>query len=305
MVAKERYLVAIRLSAWIEILCFFLICFVIALIFQTDFNFFTVSPHPFWIIVILISAQYGTVAGLLAALVSTLVYLAGPLPKQTILQEWSDYFYLLAKEPLLWFVTALVLGELRMRHIRERDTLRTIVDEAKAKEQQLAESYEALKRIKERLEVHVAAQMPTMWMVINDCYQLESCKKEEILPCSFELIKQLIVPEKASIFLIKNKQLVLEGSTGWEEVDTYSKSFDQNTALYHEIVEGKREVSLTTGDAETLKNEGMLAVPIQKSPTSEVMGMVKIELMPLHEIKLNTMEALRVIGLFIGEAYAR
>ncbi len=114
----------LRLVAWIEMLIFFCLMFAIAFIFRIPFNYFSVSPHPFWIIVILMAAQYGTNEGLVAAIISTCVLLLGPLPTQDILQDRFQYFFILVKTPLLWFIAAVIFGELRKRQIRERDHLK-------------------------------------------------------------------------------------------------------------------------------------------------------------------------------------
>jgi len=300
---KEWSLFGVRAAAWVEIACFFFICVVIAFAANTDFNFFNFSPHPFWIAIILISAQYGTVAGLLAALVATIIYLAGPLPKQSILMEWNDYFFLLAKLPLLWFVSALILGELRMKHIRERDRLKKIADETEDREKQLAESYEALKKIKERLELRVAAEMSTTLIVLESFRKLEICERELVPKQACELIKLLVAPNKFSIFFLNENQLNLVISERWSPEDSYSKSFASTTPLFHEIVEVKRVVSITTMDSEILGSEGLLAIPILISPTDKALGMIKIELIPFQRITLSTIETLRVVGAAIGRNY--
>lgn len=301
----EHFFLGIRVAAWVEIICFFILILLIAIFTGTEINFFGFNPHPFWIVVILISAQYGTLAGLLAALVSTGIYLAGPLPKQTLLQEWSQYFFQLTKLPLLWFVSALILGELRMKHIRERDRLRILALEAEERERGLAESYEALKRLKERLEYRVATQMPTTLMVIEAYKKLEESEKSNLLKNTCELIKVMISPDKFSIFFKKEDRLEIAQQEGWKATDHYMKTFSSETALYQEIIEKKRVLSLNAQDVLILNSEGILAVPILSSPESPAMGMIKIEEMPFQGLKLSTIESLRLIATSLGKAYER
>ena len=303
MKTKESYFLGIRVSAWVEIFCFFFISFLLAFIIGIDYNYFSVSPHPFWIVVILISAQYGTLAGLLAALTATIVYLSGTLPKQNILQEWNEYFYLLAKTPLLWFVTALILGELRMKHIRERDRLRILAYETEEREKRLAESYDALKRIKERLEMRIASEMPTTLMIVEAFKNLESAKKNDTYKKASELIKVFLAPEKFSIFILDSNGLKCVETAGWEVSDHYTKNFASTSHLYQEIVEKKRAISLTTSDITILGKEGILAIPIQASPTSQVIGMIKIEQIPFQRINVAMIESLRHVGNSIGKVY--
>lgn len=237
METKESFFLGIRVAAWVEIVCFFLISFIIALIIGTNFNYFSVSPHPFWILVILISAQYGTLAGLLAALASTVVYLSGSLPKQSIVQEWNVYFFLLAKTPILWFITAIILGELRMKHIRERARLRELANTAKAREKKLADAYESLKHIKERLEIRVASETHTRLMILEALEEMEESKKKEIGKKACDLIKAFLAPEKSSIFMLDSHQLKCFETAGWGINDHFARSFSSKDPLYQEIVE--------------------------------------------------------------------
>jgi polysaccharide biosynthesis protein PelD len=304
MKEKESFFLGIRVSAWVEIACFFFFSYIIAFLIGSNYNYFAVSPHPFWIVVIFVSAQYGTLAGLLAAFVSTLVYLSGgPLPKQNILQEGSEYFFLIAKLPLLWFVSALILGELRMKHIRERDHLRVLAYETIEREKKLAESYEGLKRLKERLELRVSSEMPTALVIVDAFKKLEEANKKEINERAGDLTKILIGPEKFSIFLLDSQKLKSVDTVGWRPEDHYANSFEQTNPLFQEIVDKKRVVSLTTSDSDILGREGVLAAPIQSSPLSPVIGMIKIEQIPFPRVTLTTLESLRLIGNAIGKAY--
>lgn len=301
---KESFFLGVRVSAWVEIVCFFLITTFIAFLIGINYNYFSISPHPFWIVVLLISAQYGTLAGLLAAFFSTLIYLSGALPKQTILQEWNDYFFLIAKLPLLWFVTALILGELRMKHIRERDHLRVLALETEEREKKLAESYEALKRLKERLEMRVASETPTTLMIVEAFKKLEDSDKNEIPLNACELTKIFLAPEKFSLFLFDHHELTCKETRGWDTSDPYSKSFSSTTPLYQEIVEKKHAVSLLAADPMILGKEGVLAAPIQASSTGPVLGMIKIEQIPFQRVNVALIESLRLVGYSIGKAYA-
>ncbi len=82
-VKPPKKFIGIRTSAWVEIFAFFIILTFISYLSSLPFNFFNVSPHPFWIVVVLMAAQYGTLEGLLAAFIATLFLSLGPLRKGT------------------------------------------------------------------------------------------------------------------------------------------------------------------------------------------------------------------------------
>lgn len=300
---KERKFLGLRVSAIVEILCFFLFLFFLAKFFHLNFNFFSVCPHPFWIPVVLISTQYGTNEGLLTALISTIILLSGNLPERNILQDPPEYFFLLGKSPFMWFAAAVVLGELRLKHIRERDDLREAVLLVEEKEKKIAESYTALKKVKERLETRVVSDMQTTLMVLSAFSQLENKGKEEIVKGACEMVKALTAPEKFSIYLLENNRLVRTAGEGWEPEEPYATVFDSDTLLFHEIVERKKVVSLQSSPMEVLGTEGVLAVPIKENEHGKVWGMIKIEQIPFMRLRTSAIESLRLTGELVGNAY--
>lgn len=294
----------IRLSALYEIFLFFLFTTVIAWFAGTSINFFTVSPHPFWIVVVLISVQYGTNEGLIAALASTVVWLLGAFPEQTILQNKFQYSLFIGKMPILWFCSAVVLGELRMRQIRERDRLRQAAAEAAAKEQKIADAYEAMKKIKERLEIHVASDLQTTLMAITAFKRLEDSGKEDgIVQGAGELVQTLVSPEKFSIFIMQSGVLKFVMADGWEPSDTYMRSFGPDALLFQEVIGKGKAVFIHRSDPYILANQGVAAVPIMAPNKQEVYGMIKIEQIPLIRLRTTAIETLETIGEWVGTAY--
>ncbi len=302
---SESTFLGARVSALIEIVCFFFILFIIALIFGMEYNFFTASPHPFWILVVLISAQYGTIEGLLAALAATAIFLLGDLPPRNILQDKSEYFFFIGKTPILWFITAVILGELRMKHIRARDQLKKAALQAAEKETKIKEAYTALKKIKERLEMRVASEMQTSLMVISAFKELEELGKEGVIKGACDLTKALVAPDKFSIFLLESRELKLVAFWGWEPSDQYLESFGPDTPLFQEIVGKKRTISADSFDSFILGKEGVLVAPIvADNAAAQVLGMIKVEQIPFLRLRTATIESLRTIGTWVGKAYA-
>lgn len=82
-----------------------------------------VSPHPFWIPVILMSVQKGSASGLAAAgLATALAWVAG-WPAQAPQEDFYTYSLRVWREPILWIIAALVVGAQRNRQIRDRQAL--------------------------------------------------------------------------------------------------------------------------------------------------------------------------------------
>lgn len=294
----------VRTSAMFEIVAFFVLLALIAFLFGLSLNYYKISPHPFWIIVVLISTQYGTNAGLIAALIATVIFLLGPIPPRNILQEPAEYFFLIAKLPLLWFVAALILGELRIKQLRETERLRIVAQQAEEKEKKIAESYIALKKIKEHLEMRVVSEMQTTLSMITTFELLEKTDKAGVIKGALELTKTLVAPEKFSIYLLDAGELKCVAANEWEPNDHYAKSFNSESLLFQEVIQKRRVVSYNLSPREILGKEGVLAVPIANGATNEVFGMIKIEQIPFLRLRTATIESLRSIGDWVGKAYA-
>jgi polysaccharide biosynthesis protein PelD len=294
----------LRVSALIEIAIFFLIMIVWDLLFGNHDSFFFASPHPYWIIVILISVQYGTKEGLVATLVAIIVLLLGKGPPQTIVQDKFEYLYLLLRNPILWLIATVILGELRLRHMRERDFLKKVALSSKEKEKTITEAYESLKTNKEKLEIRVASEMQTAMMAYEAFKKLEALGADQILEGAADLIRAIVAPNRFSIFLLQGEKLQLVFCENWREDEKNVKTIASESLLFQEIIGKKRVVSvINSADRRTLENLGVLAAPMMTSNTKQVLGMIKIESIPFMRLKMPTIESLRLIGEWIGTSY--
>jgi polysaccharide biosynthesis protein PelD len=295
----------LRVSALVEILLFFIVMLLISWFWKGQQNFFFISPHPYWIIVILISAQYGTKEGLVATVVATIIFFLGYLPEQTVLQDRFEYFLYIAKNPLLWFIAAVILGELRLRQIRERDRLKKVALSAAQKEREITTAYEGLQKHKNRLEVHLASDMNTALSAYQTFQKLETLDQKEILRGGLDLMRLLIDPEKYSVYLLEDNQLKMMACEGWEGGEDSPTTLDAKHLLFQNIVVQRRVVSiLNETDRSILLQMGMLAAPICTSETKEVFGMVKIEQLSFLKFRMSSLESIRLIGEWVGTSYA-
>ncbi len=304
-IGQYRKFLGVRTSAWYEMIIFFLVAIGFALALHSGDLFFSVNPHPFWIIVILLSAQYGTTEGLVAATLSTIILLMGNYPEQDLLQDQYTYFLYIAKNPILWFVAAALIGEIRGRHIRERDRLRLAALEAEKKEKAIASNYQNLKMAKERLEVKVAGKMQTTLMSYEALKKLESLDKDIILQGAVDLMRTFIAPEKCSVYLLEDNQLKNIAANGWQSDDPYLTSFSPNSKLFQEVIGGAKVVAVTNPeDRVTLAGEGIIAAPIKSSQKKTIYGMIKVEKLPFTQLRFDTIQLLRLIGEWVGTAYS-
>jgi len=116
----------------------------------------SISPHPLWIPVLLLSSQYGTIAGVAAAVASMVLYWLAGAPPQAGGEDIYDYLYRIWREPVLWPVAAVVLGGIRVQHARKTESLRSRLVEADAQLRSIGELAEGLRARCEALERQIA-----------------------------------------------------------------------------------------------------------------------------------------------------
>ncbi len=301
----RRYL-GLRASALLEIGLFLLLAVALDEAVFSGGRYWGVEPHPFWIIVLLAAAQYGTNEGMLAALAASLAFLSGQIPDQELGQDIYAYTLTMAKHPVLWFVTAVTLGELRGRHQRERAELVADLDETRVHAKGLGEAYRRVARIKENLEIRVSGQLRTFLSTYETAKLIERSDPGEVLLAIVDVVRAIVAPEKFSLFLLNNQVLEAAIQDGWRADDRFARTFAKSTRLYEEIVEDRRIVCLTNeADEAVLGAEGVLAGPLIRTDTGAVIGMLKVERLDLLDLNVSTVENLRALSTWIGTAYAK
>jgi polysaccharide biosynthesis protein PelD len=298
-------LLGLRRSALLEIGLFFILALLIDHFLFGGGRFGGFSLHPFWLIVILISAQYGTGEGLVAAGVASTCLLAGNLPEQTLSQDMYQYLYAVCRLPLAWFVTALVLGEIRMRHIRECDKLQNELAASEEREKELARSHENLCVVKDKLEARVAGQLTTAITMYQAARDLEKLEPAEVLRGMVGIVHAVMRPEKFSIYLLKDNQLTLAIHEGWNQHDTFSRAFHPGSPLFQALIGRQRYLCSASRDDEViLAQEGVLAGPLISEESGEVSGILKIEKLSFMRLNFSNVQTFRVLCQWIASAYA-
>ncbi len=149
--------------------------------------FSTISPHPYWVPVLLLSARHGTAAGLAAALTGIGLYWLHGLPIRIPEEDYYVYSLRVWHEPMLWLVSALIIGEIRLGHIEERNNLAEMLQTAQRQRATVADHWTQLAGHVETLERDIAAASETsIGSALTSLSNLRSADKQD-LPQAFVL----------------------------------------------------------------------------------------------------------------------
>ena len=269
-------------------------------------RFRAIDPHPFWLIVLLITVQYGTAEGIAAAVCASLAFLAGHIPPQSLgedLHTWLRHQFSL---PVLWFVAAFFLGQISTRLRQDRDRLAAELVEGKERETLLARSLAETTTLKDALEETVAGQQKTLSKVVAGARALAQPNGPEVLLGIKDLVRSVLDPQSFSLSLVTDGKIVPSYTVGWPNDAAFPPSIETDSALYQALVHDRRMLAvIRRSDEQVLGEQGVLAGPLISPDTNEVFGILKIERLRFGDLTPSTIHAFSVLCEWIGEAYAK
>lgn len=283
-----------------------------ALAFAVDYGwgggdrFSAVCPHPYWAIVVLMAAQYGTGEALFAAAASTVALLAGNMPARSISIDMHEYLWLVARQPVLWFVAASVLGELRRRHMGIERDLRRLLSDAVARETSIASAFEKQNVLKQQLETAVASNLSSALTLYHAAKEVERLDPQEVLRGVSGLVKAVMNPHQFSLFLLDGSHVECAFEEGWKASDTYRRSFASGSALFDRVI-GERQLLCVSRfeDEVTLGAEGVLAGPLVNPQSGEVIGLLKIEKLGFLSLNFSSIQSFQTLCDWIATAWSK
>jgi len=293
-------------SALIEATLFFGCALSIDFVFFNGERYWGVSPHPFWLIVLLFSFQYGTSAALSAAALSTVAFLWGNIPEQRIDQDYYQYIFHICALPLSWGLVALVFGELRRFQLAENARLRRDLSRAETREETLAAAYRNISALNTRLEARIASRRQTVFTLFKAAQAIEQLETQDVLRGVEELVREVLAPHKFSLYLSQGDVFELALLFGWPKDEPFLHHIANDTALYRAIANERRIVCIANpSDELILEGQGILAGPVVHPVTGDVIGLIKIEEIGFLDLHIEMIEHFRIVCDWVGAAYAK
>ncbi len=296
--------------ALIEIVLFIAATLAIDYFFFNGHRFREVTLHPFWLLVLLVSVQYGVAEGLTAAVAGTAALWLGNLPAVRLDQDIYGYWLGIAAMPAAWLAAAVLFGELRARDRRRIVMLSQALDDSERRNDTLSRAYDDISAAKRELEARVAGQLKTVFSLYQAAKAIERLGPGEVLSGVADLVRAILSARRFSVFLLKGDALeaiALESvvTEGWGAGERLPDRYDAGSTLFQAVVGAQRFLcAARTGDGEILGDDGMLAGPIL-SAEGRVLGMLKIEGLAFLDLNLTTIENFRIVCDWIGTAFAK
>lgn len=262
-----------------------------------DIDIADIQPNPLWLPVLVLSLQYGTVSGLMAALVAIVVTVVAGFPEEGVGENHFSYVLRIWSQPILWIGAAVLLGQLRLRQITERQELMRHAEELAVERDNLATYSAGLRQRCEMLERGRAGSV--------DAPAVELLRSVAALPNAasdvdeaFKQCMALAFPGAvASVFAATATGARKIADSGWPAERRWRDELPREHPLYRAVIDdGGCPSVLVPGDEARLAGEGLSAVPIRSPLNRRIVGMVKIEHAPAAQICTGTTAALEVVA---------
>lgn len=306
VVSLSGHFLGVRRSALVEIAVFLAAAIAFDILAGAGERFELVNPHPFWAIVLLIAAQYGTNEALLAAGIASLALRVGNIPPQSVAQDLYDYWWQLLRLPILWFAAGGMIGELCHRHLRSRAVVERRLKETEARESNIRSAFEKLNKVKQGLETAIASQLHSAVTLYQAAKKVERLDPGAVLDGATSLVKAVMSPSKFSVFIMTNAGLELSLAEGWDADDPFPRAYSPASDLFRRVI-GEREILSVAcaEDGRLLAGHAMLAGPLVDSESGEALGMLKIERLGFLALNVSSIQSFRSLCAWISEAYAK
>ncbi len=187
------------------------------LAYPRDIGFLHMALHPYWIVVLLMSAQYGFGAGVLSGLIAMLHILFfsfGTLPDRLRLEEFAETGGLLL--PISLLSAGVVLGGIRERQIGKETAQAEKCETLQRERDRLAELQEASEKARRILEAKVVGQSTTMKTLYEEVRKLETLNRGEVYRGCLDILAAHFQVEKSSIYLREGDYYILKMARGWD-----------------------------------------------------------------------------------------
>ncbi len=256
------------------------------------------EPHPFWIPVLLLGLQYGTVSGLVAAGAAIAATLFGGLPEGGIGENHFAYFLRVWGQPILWIAMALLVGQFRMRQIAVKQELRLVGEQLARQRDDLAHHAGGLRARCEMLERELAGRRDAApHRALARFAALERQGRGALRQAALtDAIGAAFPGGRARLYLQGDGELV-EHVDGDDSARAMRRVIPRGHPLDVAVVSGGSSLSVLDANGERkLDGYGLVAVPVPGRGGSGTGGMLVLEQAAPEAISPDGIAALEAIA---------
>jgi len=287
----------IRISFFSETLVFLLALVALNLIAFPDFPaYIQIQPHPYLAIVLLMASLYGSKEGIAAAFFSSAFLIIHLLLVRIPLSIGE-----IIKNPVLFFLGGLILGEVREVTKRKIESLEGDYHELQDKVSHLEMQYRALEMVKKELEGRIIGQTASVVSLYEATKALESLDPKKIYNSLLEITAKFIGVEQASFYLVVGEKLSLVAAYGWADSHPLPE-IKMGEGVIGFVAQEGRQVTLKDLEKDPFLSQlkkdeiipSFLVAPVKVG--TRVVGVINVEKIPFIKLTPNAVRIFSMIS---------
>lgn len=234
------------------------------------------EPSPYWLPILLLSLQYGTVAGLMAAGAATLAYVLSGLPEQVIDEHHFSYLLRVWALPILWIAVALILGQFRLRQIERKQELKSALDQRTQEAESLSVYARDLEKHARQLERQITSAAPAAGPELLDAIAGLDVAGSDLTAALGRLFAAAFPGARVTVYAVNPAGLEAGYSTAHGAAAKCSIAADH--PVYRAAVSERRALSVLTANGEAeLAGAALAAAPVLHGESGRVVAVLTIE----------------------------
>lgn len=261
---RARFNQIIKRKAASDIALFFGLLLLLDLALPGSANLASVSPNPFWIPVLLVSVQHGSRAGLTAAIIAAALTILWVHPERDTLEDFYTYTTRLFVGPVLWIAAALILGQVRDRHVAEKAALESRAEDLVADRRLIGEHCIGLGQRIGVLERHISTlDEGSVGEALRRLADLRNAPAEHVTSRLEAAGTALLGPSMLSLHRWDGTEIRTEFITcGGLQAEPPRRSPGYRRALFNTMTDDPRVLFFSEPDDAHLLDGALVAVPL-------------------------------------------
>lgn len=253
------------------------------------------QPNPYWLPVLVAALAYGTTPGVIAAAIASALWLslghdhAGE-------RDYLDHLLHLSLQPLLWFVTAMTVGEVTMIRTARQARLARRESVAARNVARLTEAFDTLAKTNRRLQVQVATEARTTGHVIATAARLAAADPAVRRAAIVELIALAVRSADFTCYRV-----------GGEEARVWLRSAQSSgrremlpVALMERLIRRRGIVHVARrSDRAALEGVGVAAVPLMDPCSGTLAGCLVLHALPFAALNASRVAELNEVASWL------
>jgi hypothetical protein len=257
-----------------------------------------VSAHPYFVVVVLLAARYGMIAGLISTTALTVIYILGGLAQPGD----NSAIPPLLESPHVITISGLFLFAVIIGAFSDAFRHRIKIVEAKIQDQKehltaLNKQNELLIQTNRELRNRIMEESPSFQTLFEMAHKLCTRNGQIVYSVVLDILEEHLQAERSAFYLVKGNMLQLAACIGWDKVLEQDQILSiDHCKMIKQAISEKKLVSLRDfvyRDERTL-GDRIVAAPVCSQTDGKVIGVITIEKIPFDRF---TPQSLRILSL--------